>query len=100
MRSLLSEAKIYRREKSDLDYIHNEIIYQGLLNKKAFENAYEELRSELYDSWEHMEYDEKVNYINRVMDPLKITMPSFSFQETTITIPFLTNFSTLCITTG
>ncbi len=89
MSNELKKYHISLKNKEDFDFLRSEIIYQAFVNKRTFEVAYEEIRSELYDSWEHLSHEEKKNYISLKMNPLKEKMVSFQDEKNVnITIPF------------
>ena len=52
---------------NDRDFFKMEIIYTSILNKEAFEKHYEKLKNDLFDIWEHFEYQERKKCIDKEM---------------------------------
>ena len=52
---------------NDRDFFKMEIIYTSILNKEAFEKHYEKLKNDLFDIWEHFEYQQRKKCIDKEM---------------------------------
>ena len=74
---------------NDRDFFKMEIIYTSILNKEAFEKHYEKLKNDLFDIWEHFEYQERKQCIDKEMLTVKDRSKKFfSVNGKTIRIAF------------
>lgn len=74
---------------NDRDFFKMEIIYTSILNKETFEKHYEKLKNDLFDIWEHFEYQERKQCIDKEMLSVKDQTKKFdSVNGKTIRIAF------------
>ena len=76
------------KNKGELDFYRNEIIYQGLLNKERIENAYFESKLMMQDYYATLDFNEKVRLINFEVNDVTNQMDYELFNEKKIFIPF------------
>lgn len=84
--------KIYRidySEDNELDFFNNEIIYQGIVNKRRLEDAHFEGGILMHDFYETLDYNEKRRLMNYEIEKAKPEVPSIVSEEQMIYIPFL-----------
>lgn len=74
---------------NELDYFETSIAYQGLLNKQAFENVFQQQWNQLSDLWNHLSYQEKNKLIQIELTTIKNELPYFIVESgKVIWIPF------------
>ena len=71
MKKQLNNAGFKAKWKNDFDYFQAEVIYNGILNKKAFQNSYEKTKTQLFDLWDSISNNERLDFINRDLERIK-----------------------------
>ena len=78
-----------RNVKSPLDYYQLQIAEEGLKNKQTVEKLYEQIRNEMIDIWELIDYTKRNEFVYPRIHEAVIQMKSFVYQDKTVMIPFL-----------
>jgi len=74
---------------TEADFFDALIQYQGLTNKRVFEDCFENERRKIIDLWDHLSYQEKNKLINVELNDLKNTLRYFKDKNGKVTwIPF------------
>lgn len=89
MEALFKQCKLAYKQCDDLAFFHNEIIYQGILNKQAIENAYFEGRVLMDDFYDTLDYAEKQRMMNYEIEKVKPSLPFVVYKGEAMYIPFL-----------
>jgi hypothetical protein len=87
-KSKFSKYKIEKKYKSELDYFFGLIELQSLLNKESFEKCFEESRTELFDYWGNLSYQERNRLILLQTNNIKNNSRFFRFNDKPIWIAF------------
>lgn len=82
------EDKVEYVDKDVFDYYRNEIVYRGIHNKKAIEDAYFQGMVKMQDYFEHLDFNEKKRLMNYEIEQCLADLIHFEYEETTIFIPF------------
>lgn len=88
IKSKFSKYKIEKKYKSELDYFYGLIELQSLINKEAFEKCFEESRTELFDYWSNLSYQERNRLILLQTNNVKNESRFFRFNDKPIWIAF------------
>lgn len=88
VKSKFIKYKIEKKYKSEIDYFFGLIELQSLVNKESFEKCFEESRTELFDYWENLSYQERNRLILLQTNNLKNNSRFFRFNDKPIWIAF------------
>lgn len=88
IKTKFSKYKIDRKYKTELDYFFGLIELQSLINKESFEKCFEESRTELFDYWENLSYQERNRLILLQTNNIKNSSRFFRFNDKPIWIAF------------
>lgn len=88
MEAAFKEDKLTYQNKDEFDYYRNEIIYQGMHNKKVIEDAYFQGMVKMQDYFEHLDFKEKKRMMNYEIDECLKDLIHFNYEDTQIYIPF------------
>lgn len=88
METVFNNEHLNYMDKDAFSYYQNEIIYQGIHNKKMIEDAYFQGMVKMQDYFEHLDYNEKKRLMNyEIVDCLK-DLSYFEYHGEKIYIPF------------
>lgn len=88
IRSKFSKYKIEKRLKTEIDYFVSLIELQSLINKEAFEKCFEDSRTELFDYWDNLSFQERNRLILMQTNNIKNASRFFVFNNKPIWIAF------------
>jgi hypothetical protein len=88
IKSKFSKYKIERKLKNELDYFIGLIELESLINKESFEKCFEEARTELFDYWDNLSYQERNRLVLLQTNVLKNNSHFFKYNNKPIWIAF------------
>jgi len=88
IKSKFGKYKIERSLKSEIDYFIALIELQSLINKEAFEKCFEDARTDLFDYWDNLSFQERNRLILLQTNKLKNESQFFKFNNKPIWIAF------------
>ncbi|MDF9825337.1 hypothetical protein M2475_001768 [Breznakia sp. PF5-3] len=88
MENLFKSYNIEYKQENELSFFHNEICYQGILNKQEIERAYFEGKVLMNDFYDTLDYEEKKRLMNYEIQKVKPTLPYRMVEGKPIFIPF------------
>lgn len=74
--------------KKEYDLLMLSVFDTGLKTKQQFEAGFETTRNHQFDMWENLSFNERNFLLKCDLAPMKSKLPSFTFEEETIYIPF------------
>lgn len=88
IKSKFGKYKIDKKLKTELDYFLALIELQSLINKEALEKCFEDARTELFDYWDNLSFQERNRLVLIQTHKVKNESPFFSFNQKPIWIAF------------
>lgn len=88
IKSKFIKYKIERKLKTDLDFFIGLIEFESLKNKESFEKCFEDARTELFDYWDNLSYQERNRLVLLQTNVLKNNSHFFKFNNKPIWIAF------------
>lgn len=88
IKNKFNKYKIEKKIKSELDYFLGLVELQSLINKEAFEKCFEDARTELFDFWDNLSYQERNRLILIQTNHIKNNSRFFRFNHKPIWIAF------------
>lgn len=85
---LSAKYELSYKANDEFDLIKLSIFDTSLKQKKFFETAFESVRNECFDMWDYLKFYEKNDLILLEVGPKTPELKQFTFDETTIFIPF------------
>lgn len=73
--------------KDEWSFYRVETIYEGIKNKKAFEDTFLRTYVEMHDFWEDLDYQERKHQMNVDIDQMRKELKSFPYEGDDIYIP-------------
>jgi len=83
-----NQYKIERKFKTELDFFIGLIELESLKNKESFEKCFEDARTELFDYWDNLSYQERNRLVLLQTNVLKNNSHFFKFNNKPIWIAF------------
>jgi len=83
-----NKYKVERKLKTDLDFFIGLIELESLKNKESFEKCFEDARTELFDYWDNLSYQERNRLVLLQTNVLKNNSHFFKFNNKPIWIAF------------
>lgn len=88
IKSKFNRYKIERKLKTELDFFIGLIELESLKNKESFEKCFEDARTELFDYWDNLSYQERNRLVLLQTNVLKNDSHFFKFNNKPIWIAF------------
>lgn len=88
MGPLFKEDQLELKQDNELSFFYNEIVYQGILNKRKIEKAYFEARNIMNDYYETLDYKEKVRLVSYEIHKAAENIDHVEINGEKIFIPF------------
>ncbi len=87
MQSTFKEFGIACVVKDEWSFYRIETIYEGIKNKKAFEETFLRTYVEMHDFWNDLDYQERKHQMNVDIDQMRKELKSFPYEGDDIYIP-------------
>ena len=78
-----------RNCKTPLDYYQLQMAEEGLKNKQKVEGLYEQIRNDMIDIWDLIDYTKRNEFVYPKIQEAVHQMKRFLYQDKVITVPFL-----------
>lgn len=88
IKSKFGKYKIERKLRSEIDYFIALIELQSLINKESFEKCFEDSRTDLFDYWDNLSFQERNRLILMQTSSIKNSSRFFIFNNKPIWIAF------------
>lgn len=88
IKTKFGKYKIERKLKTELDYFIALIELQSLVNKESLEKCFEDSRTELFDYWDNLSFQERNRLILLKSNVIKNESPFFRYNQKPVWIAF------------